>query len=162
MATKFDFENFNDEIQIILRADLNTKITAIDAEKVAAGGVAVMKSVDTLAYYFQSMNIENVNFNPFIFTGIADIDTITVQANTAQNFSYDIFLVFLDDMNDDNVGLRIFRYQRAIREVIEENYSKISNTSNIEVSDLNPIPLVLGGGDQGHKATGIQLRAAIA
>jgi len=158
MATRFDIENLREEIETILKAKLNTKITALNSEK----GDTLLLSVDSTAYYFQSVNSENISKDPYIFTGVASVDASTTQGAVAGTITYDIYIVFSESSNDDLVGKRIFRYQRAIKEVVTENFSEIDNVSTIEVSDLNPIALEIAGSDEMHHATGVQIRTAIA
>lgn len=155
MATKRDLENILDDIETLLKAQYNTKLTAIDTEK--ADGIT-LAPVATGAYFMQTLNNTVANFNPFIFYGVEQIEPRDgIGPATASRYLFNIVLALADGGNDPDYARRLFRYSRALQEVFEENFAKISHSSKFRIETLEPVPLKLINSSQPYRAVGVKL-----
>jgi len=153
---KYDIENFITEIETYLKANLNTKLTALDSEK----GDFTIEKISSAAYIQQ--DIENapetaLANNPFIIHGVVGIDKTVSGPGVIKNYSYDINLVF-NKQPDNNDYKRLWRYQRGLSEVIEDGWNNVNQSLKIEVEDLTPIPISLRNAPSNEQwVTGIRL-----
>lgn len=135
MAAKYDLESFTSDIETLLKANLNTKIAAIDTEK--ADGITT-GPVNDAAYFFQSLNEDVVNLDPFIFWGVDNIVSDSLGPATLETVSVAIMLVMEDTAEDGNLRKRMLRYKRALQEVFQDNWDKTSNRVKIKVQTFPP------------------------
>ena len=116
----YDIESLLTDIETILKASLSAKLTAITTEK---GDSITLTAVNNSAYVYD-LDDKEMNYDPFILMfpmgpesegiGPATIETITININLFLN----------DNANDQNIYKKMFRYQRAIKEVIQTNFQR--------------------------------------
>lgn len=111
-----DIETLVDSLTIILKNNVNTKITAINTEK----GDFNIDAIDNNAYYFGLFN-EMPNFTPFIVLGFDSLTGVSNGNETIQAFSLTIDVALQDD-GDNSIYRKLLRYNRVIREIIEDNW----------------------------------------
>ena len=138
---KYDIETLLSEVKAILVANLNTQIAAVEAEKVAAGAPATnLKPVDvTDGYFEQSWSDKILNINPAIFYGVEQIQAIGTGPATGEVIKVFVEIVAVDTQEDVLMGRRINRYSRAIKEVLEANYDKLSFGNKMKIETVRPI-----------------------
>lgn len=136
MAAKYDWESLAADIETILKNNLNTKITALDAEK---ADTITLDQVNSSAYFFQTMNDSIANFNPFIFYGIDNIESEGIPSASSDEIEIAVWLVLDDDANDLLIANRMLRYTRALKEVFEDNWNETRNRSKIVVKAFAPV-----------------------
>ncbi len=158
-----DAELLLTKLENIMKSKLNDKITQIQAEKDALLGDKnyEMKLLDDTAW-FDSLDEETANYDPFIYFGITSPDPIAVGGATAQEIGF-FFTVVTSYDNESNINYRrCLRYIRALTEVVNENFDKVPATSNFEVSTLSPRDLRDIEFDTRHKICGIEVSTTIA
>lgn len=137
--TRYDIEDFTDNLLAFLQANLNTKLAAIDTAK--NDGIT-LSQIHSAAYFFQNLSVEIVNQNPFVFYRI---DTLGGAENlfsaVDRNFSMQVMVVLSDDGNDTDIMRRVLRYQRALIELFESNYASVSKLGKVKVQGLAPFPI---------------------
>lgn len=144
-----DSEVIVDEIKTILVAGLNTKIAAVEAEKVSLGkGVSGgLLPVPAAAYFVQTWDDKILLFKPAIFYGVEEIEPISIQGVTAQKVEIfiDVVLVASPNLLDD-VWRRINRYTRAVKEVMESNVRKLNamGGNSVTIKVVRPATYRLG------------------
>jgi hypothetical protein len=159
---KYDTEQLLSDIRALLVAKLNTKIAAIEAEKIAAG--APNTGLLAVAAYVEQ-NWADVNFtiNPTMFYGIEDMQSNGI--GPASSMTYKIWAeVILVDSGMDVLGKnRIHRYARAVREVFEENYDRLPIGGKILIQSVVPLSFKLdANSSETIKSGGVSLTFAIA
>lgn len=134
MAVKYDVEQMLDDIEALLKSKLNTKIAAIEAEKLSLGKAVGLPAVQDNAYFQQSWSDKILNHNPAIFYGLENVSPTGANSATVEVYKIFIEVVIVDSGMDTFAKNRILRYSRAIREVFEENYDRLpwGNRTNIE------------------------------
>ena len=139
----YDIEEMLDNIETILKASLNTKIAAIEAEKTVLGKPIGLPAVDTNAYIQQTWSDKILQYNPAIFYGVEEIQS--TGANTATLEVYKIFVevVFVDSGNDLYGIKRLHRYSRALKEVFQENYDALPWSTKVNIETVRPISFKL-------------------
>ncbi len=120
---KVDIENILEAIKAKCQSGLNAKITAIEAEKAAAGDglTPTLAQVDsTNGYFLQTWSEKILNIDPAIFIE-ADTPEATDGGTTAELHKVAVYAILVDSGNTNDTVKRIFRYSRALKELFE-NY----------------------------------------
>lgn len=163
---KYDAESLMSDVRALLVAKLNTKIAAIEAEKIAAGFPATgITAVDTSAGYFeQSWSDAILNINPALFFGIEEISAEGVGPATGETFHIWVDILVLDNGQDALTKNRVHRYSRALREVFEENWdTALSSASKIKIETVRPLSFKLNlNSSETYKVGGVSIITAIA
>lgn len=154
----YDLESLMSDVKSILTTNLNTKIGNINTEK---GDSITLLTVDSAAYFMQDLDHESLNFNPFVFYSVEDIDGTGFGPNTPQEFLINVILVLADQSGLTDVSTRMFRYSRALKEIFEENFSIKSNSNFISINVLAPVPLTSLNESMEFRAIGIQIKSSI-
>jgi len=151
----YDVESFLADLETHLKTNLNTKITAINAEKADS---VVLRSVDNAAYLFQTMDDTVANYDPYVYYGIQDIESQGNGAQTLNRFTVIVAIIIHDAAGDILVGKRMLRYSRVLSEVMEDRYSSIgSEYKKTKISSLVPITFRLLDDSNNYRAIGIEL-----
>ena len=154
----YDLESLMSDVKSILTTNLNTKLGDKKTEK---GDSITLLTVDSAAYFMQDLDHESLNFNPFIFYSVEDIDGTGFGPNTPQEFLINVILVLADQSGLTDVSTRMFRYSRALKEIFEENFSIKSNSNFISINVLAPVPLTSLNESMEFRAIGIQIKSSI-
>lgn len=154
----YDLEDILADLKAVLVANLNTKLTAITAIK---GDSISLPSVDSEAYLLQTLNEKVVQYNPFILYGVSDIRTEGTGPHTLENFVLQIILCHCDLDQDAAMSKRMFRYGRAIKEVLQDNWH-MANKIKTRVEALPPAEFKMQNSSDSHRCVGVNLYCAIA
>lgn len=160
-----DAEDLLDDIEETLKAQLPAKIAAIEAEKVAKGkGITGgLATVESTSYYRQTWNNAILNVSPAIFYGIEDTGSEGLGPVTKQQFKFFVEVVVTDGGNDSFGVSRILRYSRAIKEVMEANFDRISNGNRWKVETVRPVAFKMNqDSSEETKVGGVSIITAIA
>lgn len=156
---KYDLETLLSDIVTILKANLNTKLTAIQTEK---GDGLVCPAIDsTYGYAQQDLTQAVMNQKAFVLYGVDDIQTTSLAGAAAFVYSISVLVIIADDGNDADIFKKLFRYQRALKEIIETNSGALP-PGQMEVSSGTPEKFrdVNTGSD--YRVIGIFLKIALA
>ncbi len=134
MTAKYDLENLLADVKAIMVANINTKLVEIDTEK----GDLTMAPIDNDAYFEQSLTTKTANWDQFILYGISDIESDGKGPMTLQKVSVQIVLILSDFGNDPDINKRVLRYGRALKEIFEKNWKKISGRA-AQIKTYRPI-----------------------
>lgn len=143
----------------LVKEKINDKLTEIDNER----NDFELKKIDLdNGIIFQSMNNFPVNFDPILYYG-ADNVTQIGEVESASGESWEIeFSIVLSDPQDRTVTNRIFRYQRALKEIFLENYIKMNNMrTKVRVRSLNPVAFTLQNSSNEYRAIGIIIETTL-
>ncbi len=131
---KTDIEVVEQNILGIVQSNFAAKIAEINAEK----GDDLL--VDIPAFkYFSDFYDQTLNSEIFIWFGLDESDVIPVQGNhgTTWNIFYRVLTVDLN--SNTKARSQIFRYTRALYEIIEDNVNNISRfCSSPKITRLTP------------------------
>lgn len=150
----FDLESICDEIKAILVANLNTKITAINAEK---NDDFAMTAINDDAYVFQDLNGVTQNYNPNIFYGVTDVQGEGQFGGTPSKAQFIVAVVFSDEGSVLTPARQLFRYQRALREVFEQNFQLPESGCKLSVASQVPVEITLVNSSYRHRAAAVLL-----
>lgn len=157
--TVYDIESLLDDIETFLKADLNTIITSINSE--AADDIDML-TVDSSAYFLQELNSKTANYDPFILYGVSESETISNGEHLLMKASIEVIIIFEDNGNETNIPKLAFRYNRALRDTIKNNWYSSTNANKLEMEDLMPIPYTKLNSSNKARATGIKIVTSIA
>jgi len=158
MTAKYDVEIFLDEIESHLKSYLNTKLAEIDSEK--DDGIT-LDTINSNAYVVQSMGENVVNYDPFVFIGISSLSGNASGPVVAQEVTAEIDVIMFDKQ-DKNSITKLWRYQRALTEVVNDYYFRILRTrGKLVVTGLTPVSLTAMNDDRPYKAIGIEIQTDI-
>lgn len=159
-----DEEDILDDIETLLKAQLNTNIAAIEAAKVIAGkGITGgLASIEATSYYRQSWDDRILNTSPSIYYGIEDVGSKGVGPGTVRQVKVFVEAVVVDSNNDGFANSRVLRYARAIREVFEQNYAMFAEGKTI-IETVRPTSFKLGlDSSEELKVGGVSLTTVLA
>lgn len=161
MATpKYDVERFCADLKTILAASLNTKISEINSEK---NDSTTLAAVDSNAYFFQELNGRATNFDPFVLYSVEEIQSEGTGPTTSITPTVHVVLVLADGGQDtESVAVRMLRYQRALREVFEENWTSNKYGVKLRISSMVPVQFSLMNSANPFRAIGVSVSGSIA
>lgn len=158
MTSAYDVERFFTDLVTLLKANMNTKLSALDTEK----NDYTIPKIDDGAWFFQTLNESHLNFNPCILYGVSNFEDVeNPYGASAIRMLVEIVIIVADQGNDANIMSKMFRYQRALREVITDNFDGINFGSKLNIENQIPIDLKLLNSSYLHKAIGVTVKADI-
>ncbi len=168
MATpKYDAEDLLDTVLGIMADNgaLNTKIAAIEAEKIAAGKglTPTLAQVASDGYYLQTWTDKVLNNTPAIFYGIEDVQANDGGAGVvAKTYRVFVELVMVDSGLTNDSSRRINRYARALEELFAASFAPAIAASNVKIDSVRPMAFKLAlDSDDEVKVGGISLTVSI-
>jgi len=115
----YDVESLMTDIEGIMTAYLNDKIDAINTEK---NDSIVLKNIDADAYIFQSLDERCMNYDPFVFYGLAgSVEANGIGPAISKKLLIDVSVITFD-VDKANIGKRYLRYNRALEELFIEKW----------------------------------------
>ena len=155
---KYDVESYFDSIVQFFKDNFNDKIDQINTEK---NDSIVLSYVNESDYALQTMSEKCFNSNQFLFIGITNIDTTQNGSALDESVSIEIVIV-LTDSYDNTIDKRLLRYQRAMKEIILDNYKKLTrDRTEVVIQSQVPIQFQVQNSDRHHKALGIEINKSI-
>jgi hypothetical protein len=151
---KYDIETFLNDSKAYVQAKLPAKIAELNAEK--NDGVT-LKDIDNGAYFFQTLDDEVANFDPFIAYSISGVTSTGEGPYTQKQYTIDYCIVFVDQGSDKNATQRMLRYWRALEELFETSWDKIGDGLKLKVESLEPIKFNLINNSNDYRAVGISI-----
>lgn len=158
MAKINDIETVIFKLADLAKAMMSEKISAINAEK--NDGI-ILGDISSNAWFFQSLDDGNHNYDPFI---LYFIDDLTAQGEGRAisrkcQLEFDIFLV-----NDYSVDIqrKILRYQRCLEDTLLDCWGKIEPMYNLEIQSLTPVDVKMQNSSNIHKVFGVTINFEIA
>ncbi len=155
---KYDIEKFCVDLGAFLLANLSSKLSSISSEK--GDGVALNAPVAG-AYFFQTMNNAEANYDPYLFYGITNVNTLSQHGASAKTYEIQIMIVVADEGGDTKIANRMLRYLRGLEELMNENYSSVSGGLKITVKSLVPIPLTDINTEKAYRCVGVSIDVTI-
>lgn len=158
----YDAEQFLDELFGIMKANLNTQIDKIQTEKALLLGSKNfdVDRIDDNAW-FDSLDDNVVNFNPYVYYGINDNSVIEIASAESSDLTVFFMVVAYYDGDDVAMYRKMLRYIRAFQQVSTRHFRDISDASSLKVTALMPQDLKDLDGDTMHKIGGVSIQAAI-
>lgn len=157
---KYDLETVLSDISSVVTSNIAAKISAINSEK---NDSITLKDLDSNAVAIQSMDGKVLNYNPFLYVGIVNLDgeASPREAATLQKWDVAVLMVLSDEAQDVEIYKKMFRYQRVLQEIFEENFESLSGYSKLKVKSQTPIELALVNNSYSHKAIGVMVSGEI-
>ena len=144
----FDTEDLLIMIKAIMTDNdaLNTKIAAIEAEKLAKGQALTpgLAAIPAAAYYEQTWSDKILNTPQSIFYGVGEMPTIYGGGVSATTYKMFIEIVLVDNGQTNDFSKRVARYTRALKEVFEENFLPAISGGAITIDQFIPIAFKTG------------------
>lgn len=159
MSSKYDLEYIIDQVEKVLRDNINTKLNQIEQEKL--DGLS-LKKIDSNAYFKQELDSRTVNYNPFVLTFIKDIQGEGLGPHTSQIMTLTVLICLADQNPEDSIYRQVMRYHRALQEVFQEHFTEIESGSRIVVTTLKPDYLQLLNSSRMHRVVGVDITMGIA
>lgn len=162
MAKKFDSEDLLDMLLAVMTDNdaLNTKLSAIEAEKVddGKGLTPTLAPILSTSYHLQTWTAKVLQATPAIFYGIEDVVTIDGGGAAAKTYKCFIEIIYLDNGMQNDSAKRISRYSRALEELFLENYAPAVEAGRVKIEAVRPISFKLElDSDDEIKVGGISL-----
>ena len=152
---KFDLENMVDEVVALVKAQLNTKIAEINAEKADS---VTLATIEATAYSVLSLNNGIMNFDPFVVVYVEDIESQGIGPGTADFITLPVIVVAADMGTDTEIYKRMLRYMRALKEIFEENFQRIEPGNNLIIESVAPQYITGLNTNKRHRGAGVALK----
>lgn len=156
---RLDVETILSSLETILKDNLNAKITSINEEK--DDGIVLSQIDSDKGYILQTLDAEQATANPFVFYGIADIQSEGLGPDTINNYTLGISIIVEDSGQDLNPAKRMYRYSRALQETLQEHWSDIRGSLKTAIASLVPVEFKNMNTSNLCRAVGVQLTVAI-
>lgn len=160
-VAKYDVETFLDALGTLLTSNLNTKIAEISTEKGDASTVP-MAQLHADAFFKQTLNNDCAAFDPYLLYGVTDISTDGIGPASIRTCTFEVSIVVADQGTDKNIVKRVLRYQRALEEVLHENFDRLRAGFKLKVNSLVPVQLTAVNSPAQFRAVGVELQLVIA
>lgn len=167
---KLDTERLVKRFRTVLQNDLDAKLAAITAEYLAEdtvefGGSITLETIAASSYFFNTSPL-SLNIGVFIIIGVQAIAPITSGPSVARAYEIFVAVAHAGLKNDDTHNLtesKLFRYTRAIQEVILDNFDSIAaGLSLTGVSEIPADPEIQLGPGETLRVSGLVFSATIA
>lgn len=155
----YDLEAICDDIQAILEENLNDKIEEIDNEK---GDDIKLKPVNSEAYFFQTLDERVANYDPFILYGLDDMNAEGIGPATAEKPIINVVLSLVDNGQVGSIGKRVLRYQRAIKETLQDHWDQSGQSMKFRVTGLVPVEYRMLNSSNTYRAIGVTIETELA
>lgn len=152
-----DFEEILDSIKTIVSDNFNAKLSTISTEK---GDGVILPSVNSNAYFFQSLDDSAANFDPFIVYGIVDIESTNMGPSVSEKIMISVVIVLSDNGRLD-INRIMFRYSRALKEIFQDNWQIHNSSSKININSSTVVPFDALDSSATYKAIGIELEVTL-
>lgn len=149
-----DIESILSDIETHLKANLNTRIAALNTEK---NDSIVLKTVSDNAYFFQTLNDSLANYNPFLFYGLANVAGEGIGPGVVKTLTIQVIICIEDRGEDLFIGKRMLRYSRVLEDLFNSGWAKIKPYSTFKINSLVPVALTLMNSQHPYRAVGIDL-----
>lgn len=156
---EYDIEGLCDDIETLLKANLNTYITALNTEK---GDSPVLDTIDSDAYFFQTMDGKEAAYSPYVFYGVQDIADGDDVYNVPTHVDITVAIIIADEGQDVDSAKRMFRYLRVLKNLFKEKFDSLNNSIKITIKSQVPIELVTLNESRTERAVGVTIGADFA
>lgn len=160
MARKYDIEDLFADLDAFLKANVNTQIQAIDTEK-GALATGALKTIDSAAFFAQSLNLATAAYDPFLAYGLIDQAEDSIGPATADILPIQVVIVVADAGQDPLILKRMFRYQRALKEIFTANWDKVRPSIKIEIAPVLPVQMTDIDTSKKFRAVGVQIKTEL-
>lgn len=154
----YDIETLLQEVKQKLITHLNTYIGLMNTKK---SDSLVLSTVNDLAYYMISLDLEVVNYDPFVFIGMSLPATESIQGKVATRVAIDVELVHSihnhAQVQYDDV-IRSLRYHQVLKNLFEQQTFTFNTYNNVVFESLEPINFSLHDESEFYRTTGIRLQ----
>lgn len=162
MTVHKDEETFLDDVTNFIKAGINAEIDAINLNK--DDGIECPNIQPDR--FFESMNDEVFNFaNGFIYYGIKLISPTSNMTATSSEITLFFDFLHLDDLTSQTashkIRKKVMRCGKALRQVIQKNFKKVSYASELSITTLSPQNFKNIESGDSYKMGGVELTGTI-
>jgi hypothetical protein len=135
---QYDIERILSDVKAHLVANLNTQLSALDAEK--NDGVT-LKPVDLTAYHLQTLE-DRVDLNdPLVLYGESEEPQVqSVGSHVAVTYYVSVWVILTDNGLDSAIVSRLFRYRRALVDVFRLSWASFARENKMKINQSSPTP----------------------
>lgn len=152
-----DTEIICDRMRDFVKANFNNEIDAINSEK---SDDIVLEHVSNDAYFFESLDDECHNFDPFIFYYVDSTTTEVQGSSYAKQINLEFDLLISDDA-DSHISRKLLRYTRAMEKVLAKSFYQVMPSNNAQLETLDTIDVKLKNSSKMHKVIGTRISFSI-
>lgn len=155
----YDKEDLLFDIVSVFQNNLNTRISAINTEK---NDNLTLETLSSGAYFVQEAGETSLNFSPYLFFYLSLPETESIESSSVDKFSVMVLIVFQDEANSNFELIRkLLRYQRAMKETVENNFSITAGSNRIKVAGVEPVIIRDQDSSRLIKTCGIEIETYI-
>jgi hypothetical protein len=154
MSRVYDIEDFFDELDTYMKANLGTYITQMNTDKPDI----TLATPQAEAYYFQNLEDTDVPYSPFVWYG--EIDTSTEAGGPEQIKSYTVQVGILLARSNKTAtinGKTLLRYRECLERMFEKGWNKVNKRIKLGIVGISPFPYSLVNKKHTHDGIGVTL-----
>lgn len=155
----YRFEDFIEQLDAFMKANLNAYIAQMNTDKTDIS----LATLDSTAWYFQSLTDTEVVFDPFVFYGETGTQTVVNGPDNATRFTLQVAII-LGNRNDAAgiMGKRLLRYRDCLRAMFYQGWNTVNKRVKLEVQDMSPFPFALVNTEPTHMGIGVTVQVDLA
>lgn len=160
----YDIEDFLTDVGAKISAGFNARVTAINSEKADSITLATLDFNRSDTLHMQWLQSVTVDADPFIVYGLASsVDAEGIGPATKSVFDVIISLVLADSGADANIPKKLFRYQRALSDLVHANWDTMGKTGIVKITGEQPTPaFTLFNDSRFHRAVAVSFKTVMA
>ena len=152
-----DTEIICDKLRDYVKSKINDEIDLINQEK---NDDIILEHISNDAYFFESLDDEVHNFDPFFFYYVDSTTTEVKGPSYAKAINIEFDLLVVDD-GDSHISRKLLRYTRVMEKVLAQAFNRIMPSNNAELETLDSIDVKLKNSSKRHKAIGTRINFTI-
>jgi len=156
---KFDLEKLLVDLDAYFKANLNTKITAINTEK---NDSITLDQINAGAFILWSSETVNKSYDRFVLIQPLDVVSTFNGPYVSEQYSIEVLMFLQDDYNRTDSWKEVLRYWRAIKEVALQSWDKVAIGIQGDVTSLAPITFTDNQSSTPLKVFGVRIDFTIA
>jgi hypothetical protein len=156
---KFDLEKLLVDLDAYFKANLNTKIAAINSEK---NDSIALEPINAGAFILWSNETINKSYDRFILIQPLDVVSNINGPYVSEQYSIEVLMFLQENYNRIDSWKEVLRYWRAIKEVGLQSWDKVAKGMQADVTSLAPISFSDNQSSTPLKVFGVRIDFTIA
>jgi hypothetical protein len=155
----FDLEKLLVDLDAYFKANLNTRISAINTEK---NDSITLEQINSGAFLLWSNETKNKSYDRFILIQPLEVVSVVNGPFVSEQYSIEVLMFLQENYNRIDSWKEVLRYWRAIKEVALRSWDKVAVGVQGDVTSLAPISFSDNQSSTPLKVFGVRIDFTIA
>lgn len=133
----YTIESFFDELDVFLKDNLNPFMDQMNTDK----GDTLLDNIPDEGIYFQTLNVDTINQDPYLYYGEVDVETVNAGPESAKTYTVNVGIVQSFGNDAERVlATKLLRYREVLEALFETGWNRINKRVKLEVTGHSPYP----------------------